>query len=50
MIKTAGRAKVVKKAVAPAILRGSFFLNSSNDLRSRAKIFILLRAAVIYRF
>jgi hypothetical protein len=42
MMRTAGSAKVAKKEVAPAILSGSFFLNSLNDLPKRGRIRIIL--------
>src|SRR5450432_1494999 len=46
IIRTAGKAKVVKKAVAPAILNGSFFLNSPKALLNRGKIIAFLKAVM----
>src|SRR6185312_14428406 len=48
MISTAGRAKVVKKAVAPAIRNGSFSLNSRKLSRKRLRIFIRCKSFIQY--
>ncbi len=46
-MRTAGNANVVKNAVAPAILNGSFLLNPSKALLSRTRIFIRFLNTII---